>query len=132
MDRYVVMLRTDGDDRFITEWAMEETGNNILVKFIDDIRDLETISASLGDPALILLNDRDAAHKGYERLAQLKQHPSYGHIPLIVLGEISAKDYILDCYRAGANSFIIKPSSVAETKAKVRDFFNYWFNVAEC
>lgn len=131
MERYVAMLRTDTDDRDITEWAMAETGNNIPVKFITDIEELGMVIFSSGDPSLILLNDSGASHTGYERLGQLKSNTAYSHIPVIILGEISTEEYIRDCYRAGANSFITKPSTVAETKKKIELFFNYWFNVAE-
>jgi response regulator RpfG family c-di-GMP phosphodiesterase len=132
MEKYVVMLRTDLDDRDITEWAMAETGTNIPVKFIDGKEDLDALIAASGDPCLLLVNDRGAAHKGHERLKHFKSNPSYNHIPVIVLGEVSTRDYIRECYRAGANSFIVKPSTVAETKKKVSDFFNYWLCVAEC
>jgi len=131
MERYVAMLRTDMDDRDITEWAMAETGVDIPVKFITGREDLDALIAASGDPALLLLNDSGAAHKGHERLKHFKSNPAYNHIPVVLLGEMSTREYIRECYKAGANSFIIKPSTVAETKAKVRDFFNYWFNVAE-
>ncbi len=131
MERYVVMLRTDNDDRDITEWAMAETGTDIPVKFIAGKEELDALILSSGDPSLLLLNDSGAAHKGHERLRHFKSNPSYNHIPVVVLGEVCTKDYIRECYRAGANSFIIKPSTLEATKKKVRDFFNYWFNVAE-
>jgi response regulator RpfG family c-di-GMP phosphodiesterase len=132
MEKYVVMLRTDMDDKDITEWAMAETGTAIPVYFVNGKEDLNALIASKGEPSLLLVNDRGAAHKGHERLKHFKSNPSYNHIPLIVLGEVSTKDYIRECYRAGANSFIVKPSTVEATKKKVRDFFNYWFQVAEC
>ena len=131
MERYVAMLRTDMDDRDITEWAMAETGVDIPVKFIGGKEDLDALIMASGDPSLLLLNDSGAAHKGHERLKHFKSNPAYNHIPVVVLGEMSTREYIRECYRAGANSFIIKPSTVAGTKEKVRDFFNYWFRVAE-
>ena len=131
MERYVVMLRTDIDDRDITEWALDEIGTDIAVKFIAGIDELDKEIVSSGDPSLILLNDRGAAHKGYELLRQLKLNPACNHIPVIPLGEISTNVYIRECYRAGANSYITKPSTVAETKKKIGTFFEYWFHVAE-
>ncbi len=132
MEKYVAMLRTDNDDKYFTEWAMAETGVDIPVKFINGKEELDALIAAAGDPALLLLNDRGAVHKGQERLRHFKSNPAYNHIPVVVLGEMSTRDYIRECYRAGANSFIIKPSTVEATRKKVSDFFNYWFNVAEC
>ena len=131
MERYVAMLRTDIDDRDITEWALDEIETDIVIKFIADMDELDKIIVSSGDPSLILLNDRGAAHKANEHLRQLKLNPAYSHIPVILLGEISSSVYIRECYRAGANSYITKPSTVGETQKKVSMFFEYWFNVAE-
>jgi len=130
MERYVAMLRTDIDDKDITEWALNEIGSDINVKFVSDSDELDQLVISYGTPLLMLLNDTGAAHAGYERLTHLKLNPAYNHIPVILLGEISTDEYIRECYRAGANSFIVKPSTVAEAKKKISSFFDYWFNVA--
>jgi hypothetical protein len=44
---------------------------------------------------------------------------------------VSANDYIKDWYKAGVNTFIVKPSSVAATRKKIKTFLEYWFDVAE-
>jgi CheY-like chemotaxis protein len=131
MDRYVAMLWTDPDDRYITEWALAETGSEVNIRFVTDIGELEDRCDEGGEPALILLNDRGAIHGGQEQLNRLKSHTRFSHIPVIILGEVSTADYIAECYRAGANSYITKPSSIAGTKEKVALFFRYWFDVAE-
>jgi CheY-like chemotaxis protein len=125
------MLWTDADDRYITEWALVETGSEVDIRFIADIYELEDVCDQEGEPALILLNDRGSIHGGHEQLSMLKSHTRFSHIPVIILGEVSTADYIADCYRAGANSFITKPSTIAGTREKVALFFRYWFDVAE-
>ncbi|HEX7844808.1 MAG TPA: response regulator [Chitinophagaceae bacterium] len=131
MKRYVAMLRTDADDRDITETALKETGIDVPLRFIADMDELESIIKESGEPSLVLLNDNDAAHKGYEKIVQLKSNDLYSHIPLIVLAEVSTDEYVKKCYKAGANSFITKPSTIAATNKKISGFFDYWFNVAE-
>jgi CheY-like chemotaxis protein len=131
MEPYVVMLRTDADDRDTTEEMLAETGNPVNVKFVADLRELADLIRTKGDPLLVLLNDRGAAHADHEQLRKLRSDPASAHIPVILLGEMSTKEYIMECYRAGASSFIIKPSTLAETKKKIERFFDYWLNVAE-
>jgi CheY-like chemotaxis protein len=131
MERYVLMLQTDMDDRYITESTMAEIGASIPVKFIAGLQDMKQAIEESGEPAVILLSDAGAVHRGTEILKQLKRDPSLAHIPVVMLGEISTDDYIRRCYLAGANTFIIKPSTVAGTKKKMETFFEYWFNVAE-
>ncbi len=130
MKRYVAMVRTDIDDRDLTESALMETGLTVPVQFVADTDELDALLLARGEPSLILLNDNDIRQSGFERLAQLKANPLYSHIPVILLGEISTDEYIRKCYQAGANSFIVKPSTVAETNQKIETFFNYWFKVA--
>lgn len=130
MQSYVLMLQTDPDDKYLTESALAETGNNVPVKFIGNIDELENLVAGSGAPAVILLNDRGATHKGNEVLKELKTHAAYSHIPVVVLGEVSTDEYIRQCYRSGANTFITKPSTIAATRKKIELFFAYWFDVA--
>jgi response regulator RpfG family c-di-GMP phosphodiesterase len=132
MQPYVIMLQTDPDDRYITESALAETGFDIVIKFLDHIDDLDTCLAENGLPVVILLNVSGLLNKGGHNIVRLlKTHPSCSHIPVVVLGEVSANDYIKDWYKAGVNTFIVKPSSVAATRKKIKTFLEYWFDVAE-
>jgi DNA-binding NarL/FixJ family response regulator len=131
METYVLMLQTDPDDQYITESALAEIQYTVPVKFISGIHELDDFTATSGLPAVILMNVSGINYKGVAIIRDLKANPAYSHIPVVVLGEISADDYIRQWYRAGANSFIIKPSTVEETKKKIRTFFEYWFDVAK-
>jgi response regulator RpfG family c-di-GMP phosphodiesterase len=131
MQPYVIMLQTDPDDRYITESALAETGYDIAIKFLDHIDQFEACLAENGLPVVILLNISGLIHKGHNLVQSLKTHPVCGHIPVVVLGEVSADDYIREWYKAGVNTFIVKPSTVAATQKKIRTFLEYWFNVAE-
>ena len=84
-----------------------------------------------GYPAVILLNDQGTITARVQTLHQLKSNTSYSHIPVVVLGERSSPDYVKECYRAGASTFITKPSSINATHKKIALFFSYWFEVAE-
>jgi response regulator RpfG family c-di-GMP phosphodiesterase len=131
MKQYVLMLQADPDDRDIVESTLTEIGNSIPMRFVSGITDFTAKKPTWGEPALILISDRGAMHKGNEVLKEIKTNAAYAHIPLVVLGEVSTPEYIKECYRAGANTFITKPSSIAETKKKIEAFFTYWFEVAD-
>jgi CheY-like chemotaxis protein len=131
MEPYVLMLQTDPDDKFIVESTLEEIKPTAPTKFVNSVHEMDDFISKQGQPAVILFNYSGVNRKGYEIVRQLKAHPAYGHIPVVVLGEVSADDYIKEWYKAGANTFIIKPSSIAATQKKIRTFFEYWFDVAE-
>ncbi len=126
---YVLMLQTDADDREITESALAEMEFSVPVKFLNNIEELDLFTAE-ERPAVILLSD-SARGMAVQLVKELKADPEYGHIPVVVLGERSMDSYVKDCYRAGANTFITKPSTHEQTKKKIEAFFTYWFEVAE-
>ena len=131
MQPYVVMLQTDPDDRYITESTMDEISNNIPVQFISSHEEIDKTIVEFGQPVVILVNDQGSAHQGPGLVKKLKSNLLYSHLPVVILGEVTSSEYIQECYRAGANTFIIKPSTIAETRKKISTFFSYWFDVAE-
>ena len=131
MQAYVLMLQADEDDKFLTESILEEMQHTVLMHFISRIGELEGLIASSGLPAVILINNQDHRHKAIDIVKYLKADTRLAHIPVVVLGEITTADYIRQYYRAGANTYITKPSTVAATRKKILLFLEYWFDVAE-
>lgn len=131
MNSYVLMLQIDEDDKEIVETALAELGMNVSVKYLSDINDLDGLVRNAGKPSLIMLSESNTRSKAIENLKKLKSNNSYNHIPVIVLAEQSPASYVSDYYRAGANSFVIKPSSVELTRKKIEICFKYWSEVAE-
>ncbi|RYG50277.1 MAG: response regulator [Chitinophagaceae bacterium] len=131
MQSYVLMIRADEDDQFFTETILEEMRGSIPMHFIKEVPDVEQTLAVQGIPSVILVNNRDHRHKTIDVVSELKSDPRLAHIPVVVLGEITTPEFIHKYYRAGASSYIIKPSSLAATRKKIGLFFAYWFEVAE-
>lgn len=131
MASYILMLQADTDDQYITESALAEINPSLTIKYLQDIDEMKIYIDEAGEPALILLNDTGDLADREKMLRRLKADPVYGHIPVVVLGEKSSPEYIKKCYRAGANTFITKPSSSDAIKKKIHTFLLYWFEVAE-
>ncbi len=124
------MLQTDEDDKYITESVLTEINNTVPVTFIAGVDELKEVITASGEPKVILVND-SFRHTASEQLKQLKANAAYNHIPVVILGEIVADEYIRQYYRAGASTYITKPSTISGTKKKISTFFGYWFDVAE-
>ena len=131
MQAYVLMLQADEDDKFLTESILAEMQEAIPMHFIPHISGMEDQIAASGLPAVILINNQDHRHKAIDVIKYLKADNRLDHIPIIVLGEITTPDYIKQYYRAGANTYITKPSTIAATRKKIQVFLSYWFDVAE-
>lgn len=65
-------------------------------------------------PTLILLDLKLPKVSGLEVLRQLKTHPAFRAIPIVVLTTSSEDADIQKAYQLGANSYIVKPIDFAK------------------
>jgi CheY-like chemotaxis protein len=127
---YILMLEDDPDDRSLTHSIVEEAGISLPLIFLSTFNELETAMEN-NPPILILLDYNLNPETGLDVLKKLKSDENFLHIPVVILGDAEDPGFTEECYRMGANSYIIKPSSIEETKKKITLFFKYWLEVAE-
>lgn len=80
-------------------------------------------------PSLILLDLNLPGTDGREVLAKIKAHAQLKVIPVVVMTTSRDEVDIDACYRAGANSYVLKPVNLNgffEAIAKMRD---YWLQI---
>lgn len=77
-------------------------------------------------PDLILLDLNMPGKDGRRALQEIKADPILRAIPVIVLTTSSERREIAECYRLGANSYVIKPASFEALTQKLKDFHTYW------
>ena len=133
---YILMLESDPDDRYITEIFFKEHSFDIPIRFSSSstalFRSLDACVSSVQPlPSLILLSMSSTPLNAIEVLRKLRAHTQYNHVPAVVLCGVADEQVIKDCYAAGANSFIVKPSGNKATDQKILNFLNYWFQTVE-
>jgi CheY-like chemotaxis protein len=136
MNRTILMLEHDEDDRYITQAVFDEGDVDVSLKFVTNSQDLlNHLQACKANgsafPSLILLNYHTYPLSASEVLKTLKADPALGHIPVVVLSGSVRPDIVQECYASGASSFIQKPSSSEETSNKISNFIRYWFETVE-
>lgn len=131
MNRFVLMLEADSDDRYITEQTLSELNIDIPVKFLNNSVEFFDSLSSEDKPVLILVDYNSVPDTGIEVLKKLKSNSNYSDIPVVILSDSDHPKYKNQCYRNGASSFIKKPDTAEATNRKIASFFNYWFNVVE-
>ena len=77
-------------------------------------------------PDVMLLDLNMLRKTGYELLEELKQHPRFKGIPIIVFTSTGEPHEVFRCYALGANAFLVKPFDVAEYFAIVHAFMAFW------
>src|SRR5262245_10189964 len=114
----ILMAEDDEDDRLLTDEAFKLAGLNGKLDFVKYGNELiayltqsaKTPPNSTPRPSIILLDLNMPRKDGREVLRELKAHPTWKRIPIIVLTTSSDQEDIDLAYELGANSFVCKPS----------------------
>jgi two-component system response regulator len=77
-------------------------------------------------PSLILLDLKLPKLSGLEVLAQLRQHESTRHIPVVVFTSSGEQTDLRRSYRLGANAYVKKPIDFREYKELIADLGSFW------
>lgn len=127
---YILMLEDDPDDQNFTYAALQELRSDISIQFLSRT---EGLAAAIAErpPLLILIDYNIQPQNGLHVARSLKRDPAYSHIPVILLGDTDAPQFVALCYRSGVNTYAIKPSTLEATKARISLFFRYWLEVAQ-
>ena len=131
MNRFVLMLEEDADDRYITQEILSSLEIDIQIKFLSNSNEFFSFLSNSEKPALILVDYNSNPDNGLQVLKKLKSNSFSADTPIVILSDSDDPRYKNECYKYGACSFIKKPDSVEGTNKKIAAFFNYWFNVVE-
>ena len=132
----ILYVEDDPDDRLLAELAHRDSGiPNPLVFVVDGREALEYLARCERDeaadgsprPALILLDLNMPGLGGDETLRRIKGHASLRRIPVVMFSTSDAAEDIGKSYDAGANSFIVKPTSYRGLIKILVELDRYWF-----
>ena len=135
---FILVAEDDSDDRFLLQTAFREKGyddrlefveNGVeLIEFLSKIQDNKTVYTSF--PYFILLDLNMPKKDGREALKEIKQHPVFKKIPIIVFTTTKNESEIKRCYELGANTYIVKPVSFEALLKVLDNIRTYWANTA--
>jgi len=121
----IVIAEDDEDDYLLIAEALKKEGNigfinwakdgEELLNYLDDCDKFDNTSGKI--PHLIILDLNMPKKDGREALNEIKTHPKYKSIPVIILTTSQADADISQAYQLGANSFIQKPFKYTDFKS---------------
>jgi CheY-like chemotaxis protein len=135
----ILIAEDDADDRYLIQTAFSEIGYPEQIDFVENgievFSYLEDIYASNNNevkalPGFILLDLNMPKKDGREVLKEIKQHPVFKKIPVIVFTTTKNEIEIRRCYELGANSYVIKPISFDALLKVVENIRSFWFQTA--
>jgi CheY-like chemotaxis protein len=81
-------------------------------------------------PGLILLDIKLSKVDGLEVLRRIKANPKLKSIPVVMLTTSSGDEEMVESYRYGANSYIVKPVTFERFATAIKDLKAYWLSVS--
>jgi CheY-like chemotaxis protein len=133
----ILVAEDDMDDRFLLQTAFHETGDDEQLEFVQngiEVIDYLDSAATKGDerafPEIIILDLNMPKKNGKEVLSEIKQHPLFKRIPVIVYTTTRNEVEVRKCYELGANTYIVKPISFDSLCRVVQSIKTYWLSTA--
>lgn len=80
-------------------------------------------------PKLILLDLKLNGMSGKEILRKIKENEKISCIPVAILSSSNQQNDITDCYKAGANAYIIKPIEYKDYMKQISGLAYFWLKI---
>jgi len=85
--------------------------------------------AAVPRPDLILLDLHMPRKSGLEVLSEIKQHPDWRRIPVVMMTSSNLEADVTSAYSRHANCYITKPIDIDKFMAAVRSIEDFWLTV---
>jgi CheY-like chemotaxis protein len=118
----ILIGEDDMDDQEILTEIFGEINKSFELKFLNSGRQLIKYLDELSQddlPCLILLDYNMPELNGEEILKRINTNPRFVNIPKVVWSTSNASEYRERCIRAGAITYLVKPSTIQSLKESV-------------
>lgn len=135
--RTIISIEDNDQDFTALQQALTRAGiPNPLERCESGLTALAQIQSDLGcqlaDRASIILLDLNMPGiSGIDLLKEFRRLVPKRLVPVIILSTSSHPADIDECYRAGANAYVVKPFELDEWDSKVGEVANFWLRSAE-
>lgn len=138
--REVLLVDDNPDDCFLFQAAWTQAGIENPLRMLEDGRQARDYLAGEGAyagrvglplPALVLLDVKMPGMSGLEVLEWLRGREATRRLPVVMLSASTHPKDAAEAYRLGANSFVIKPSSMAELVELAAAVKSWWLRFNE-
>jgi DNA-binding response OmpR family regulator len=140
IQRTILIVEEDTGECLRIKHAVHKSGIQVTAQCVKNCADLLDYLQHKGQfadtknfppPSLVLLDLDLQAKNSIDGLRQIKAHPEMRRIPVLILTNSKSSKDMDDSYEMGANSFIMKPSSIDEYSDAMKVIYQYWFENVE-
>src|SRR5690242_12746940 len=126
MKKYrIIIVENDEDERMFMKEGFDAAGMFEIITLVQNgdflMEWLNENSTNLPD---VILSDLNMPGKnGYDIINEIKNNPSWSHIPVIITSTSSTKTIIDKCLSQGASDYVVKPETFVEYVPYVKDLY---------
>lgn len=125
----LIYVDDDENDRYLLGRAAASLGDQVQLTMFSDgadaIAHLRQIESPADVPNLLLSDLKMPRVSGCELTKWIRASKMHC-IPVIVISSTQLPDDVLQCYRAGANSFVCKPVDHGELRKFIETMVTFW------
>jgi len=131
----VLLVEDSVDEAQLTMDALKEGRVRNRVHWVEDGEEAMAFLrrqgryAGVPRPDLVLLDLRLPRKSGQEVLAEIKQHPQWRRIPVVIMTSSDDEKDIIGAYDHHANCYITKPVDMDKFLEAVRSIEDFWLTV---
>ena len=139
MSGTILLVEDNEDDVFLMKRALREAGiTNPLRVLNDGLEAIDYLGGTgpfaqrepLPAQVLVLLDLKLPRRSGHEVLEWIRQQPQFAKLIVIILTSSSEPVDLNRAYRAGANSYVVKPGDFAGLIDVVASLDTFWLSFA--
>jgi DNA-binding response OmpR family regulator len=133
----ILMVDDDEEDFVLVKEALESKRLKVDLYWAEDGYEAMNFLVRRGiykdapTPDLILLDLNMPGKNGFEVLRELKAHPKFRKIPVVILTSSGDQRNVSRGYNIGASSFMLKPMSFDEMANAMQSLCEYWFALVQ-
>lgn len=134
----ILLIEDNPADQEMTRRALAAANNTVALEVVHDgeeaidflLRRDVYESDDTPVPDLILLDLNLPKLSGKDVIRRVRGEESLQHMPLIVMTTSHAPEDVLESYRLGCNSYLLKPNRFDEFVCTMQQLTTYWFENA--
>jgi CheY-like chemotaxis protein len=131
----ILTIDDEEADRLLIEAALRSNGVSDQIVCVDSAENAIAYLKGEGDfsdrvrypyPSLVITDLKMPGKDGFTVLQDIKEHPRWKIIPVLVLSGSADADDVKRSYAMGASCFMRKPSEQSELRRLLKLFYDFW------
>ena len=131
MNKYVIIAEDDEDDQFLLSSAWDDSELGVDYLFVKDgVELLEKLEHNPQKPEFVMMDLNMPMKNGREVLAEIRSSVTLKHLPVLIISTSQAPFDIASSYDAGANAYLVKPSTYTDLVTMINNTLKFWIKTA--